>query len=164
MVATQKPKPEPIPVETKSAEPLAQEPRPQPATEPAPVAERPVAPTPAPVTGTSLAARPWYKDPVALGLGGVGVVATGVGVGLLISASSLGNDSKAATDDYDRSLDLRNQARSRGNIGGATAAVGAVALIGAAVWIVVHRKPGEHAVTGWLAPDGGGGLAVSGGF
>lgn len=163
MAALQKPKPEAVPVEAKPAEPLAQEPRPPPATEAAPIAERPAAPVQAPGTDTSSAARPWYKDPVALGLGGLGVVATGVGVGLLISANSLGSDSKAATDDYGRALDLRNQARTRGNIGGATAAVGAVALIGAAVWIVVHRKPGEQAVTGWLAP-GGGGLAVAGGF
>jgi tetratricopeptide (TPR) repeat protein len=165
MVAPQKPKVEAPPVEPKPAEPLAQEPRPQPATVlPPRVAERPpAAPEVPPVSDASSAARPWYKDPIALGLGGVGVVATGVGIGLLISAKSLDSDSKAAKNDYTRALDLRNQARLQGNIGGATAAVGVAALIGAAAWVVVHRKSGERAVTGWLAP-GGGGLAVAGGF
>ena len=100
---------------------------------------------------------------LALAATAVSIVATGVGVGLLISAKSLDSDSKAATDDYGRALDLRNQARLRGNIGGVTAAVGVGALVGAAVWVVVHRKAGERTVTGWLAPDGGG-LAVAGGF
>jgi tetratricopeptide (TPR) repeat protein len=166
LVAPQKPKVEPSPVEPKPAEPLAQEPRPQPPTTQLPplvVEHTPAAAEAPPLGEVPSAARPWYKDPVALGLGGVGVVATGVGIGLLISAKSLDSDSKAATDDYTRALDLRNQARLRGNIGGATAVVGVGALIGAVVWVVVHRKSGERTVTGWLAP-GGGGLAVAGGF
>jgi tetratricopeptide (TPR) repeat protein len=162
MVSQTKPKPA---ADGKPAEPLAAEPRPEAATAvPARVAEQPpVAPAPPPPSDGLPAPRPWYKDPVAIGLGGVGIVATGVGVGLLISAKSLDSDSKAAMDDYGRALDLRNKARLRGNIGGVTAAVGVGALVGAAVWVVVHRKAGERTVTGWLAPDGGG-LAVAGGF
>ncbi|HEY0986494.1 MAG TPA: hypothetical protein VGD80_05545, partial [Kofleriaceae bacterium] len=99
-----------------------------------------------------------------LGLGGGGLVALGVGTGLLISAKALDSDSKAEKMDYQRALDLRDKARMRGNLGGATAAVGAVALIGAGVWVVLHRRSAESStVTGWLAPDGGG-LAVAGAF
>ncbi|HSS01774.1 MAG TPA: hypothetical protein VLM79_32175 [Kofleriaceae bacterium] len=164
LVAQQKPKPGGPAAEAKPAEPLAADARPEAATAaPARVAEQPpVAPAPPPPSDGFPAPRPWYKDAVALGLGGVGVVATGVGVGLLISAKSLDSDSKAATD-YRRALDLRNQAQQRGNIGGVTAAVGVGALIGAAVWVVVHRKTSERTVTGWLTGQGGG-LAVAGGI
>jgi len=164
--ATLKPKIEPLP-EPRS-EPIAQESRPQAPTEPprgaqAPAAT-PVASTPPPGRDTLPAPRPWYKDPVALGLGGGGLVALGVGTGLLISAKALDSDSKAEKMDYQRALDLRDKARTRGNLGGATAAVGAAALIGAGVWVVLHRKSAESStVTGWLAPDGGG-LAVAGAF
>jgi len=164
--ATLKPKIEPLP-EPRS-EPIAQESRSQAPTEPprgaqAPAAT-PVASTPPPGRDTLPAPRPWYKDPVALGLGGGGLVALGVGTGLLISAKALDSDSKAEKMDYQRALDLRDKARLRGNLGGATAAVGAAALIGAGVWVVLHRRSAESStVTGWLAPDGGG-LAVAGAF
>lgn len=165
MASQTKPKPAGPAGDARPGEPLASEPRPEAATAvPARVAEQPpLAPAPPPPSEGLAAPRPWYRDPVAIGLGGVGVVATGVGVGLLISAKSLDSDSKAATDDYGRALDLRNKARLRGNIGGVMAAVGVGALVGAAVWVVVHRKAGERTVTGWLAPDGGG-VAVAGGF
>jgi len=165
MVSQQKPKPAGPAGEGKPTEPLAAEPRSEAATAvPARVAEQPpVAPAPPPPSAGLPAPRAWYKDPVAISLGGVGVVATGVGVGVLISAKSLDSDSKAATNDYGRALDLRNKARLRGNIGGVTAAVGVGALAGAAVWVVLHRNSGERTVSGWLAPDGGG-LAVAGGF
>jgi tetratricopeptide (TPR) repeat protein len=167
LVAQQKVRVEPPAVEPRPAEPIAQEPRPQAPAEPTRVAQGPVTPVasePSPIRDASPApARPWYKDPVALGLGGGGLVAIGVGTGLLISAKSLDSDSKNA-DSYDDSRALGDQARSRGNIGGATAAVGAAALIGAAVWIVTHRKTGESStVTGWLAPDSGG-IGVAGAF
>jgi len=168
LVAQQKVRVEPPPPEPRPAEPIASEPRPQSSTEPPPrVAQTtpaPGGPQPPPLRDTSTAPRPWYKDPIALGLGGGGVVLLGVGTGLLISAKSLDSDSKAERDDYHRALDLRDQARSRGNIGGATAAVGALALIGAGVWVATHRKSAESStVTGWLVP-GSGGLAVAGAF
>jgi tetratricopeptide (TPR) repeat protein len=166
-VAQQKPRIEPPAVEPRPAEPIAQDPRPAP-VEPPRVAQSPVvaAATPEPSLlrdAPPAAVRPWYKDPVALGLGGGGLIAVGVGTGLLISAKSLDSDSKAAGS-YDQSRELGDKARSRGNIGGVTAAVGAVALIGAAAWIVTHRKSGESStVTGWLAPDSGG-IGVAGAF
>jgi tetratricopeptide (TPR) repeat protein len=164
MVAQQKVRPEPS-ADGKTAEPIGTEPRPEQAPmSPPRVTEQPaIAPAPSSPSDASPPPRAWYKDPIALGLGGVGVVATGVGIGLLISAKSLDSDSKAATDDYNRALDLRNKARLRGNIGGVTAAVGVGALIGAAVWVVMHRKSDERTVTGWLVPEGGG-LAVAGAF
>jgi tetratricopeptide (TPR) repeat protein len=166
-VAQQKARVEPPPVAPTPAEPIAPDPRPQTA-EPPRVAQAPAV-TPVATESPPLrdappaAGRPWYKDPVALGLGGGGLVAIGVGTGLLISAKSLDSDSKTAGD-YDQTRKLGEQARSRGNIGGVTAAVGAAALIGAAVWIVTHRQSGEsRTVTGWLAPDSGG-VGVAGAF
>jgi tetratricopeptide (TPR) repeat protein len=138
-----------------------------PAGEPPPGAD-PMAASPAlqPVTDTPPAARAWYRDPIALGLVGTGVIATGAGAGLLISARSLdqGIGDKSKTPTYEDAQKHVDQAKSRGNLGLITAGVGGALVIGGVVWIVTHRGGTEqHMVTGWLAP-GGGGLAVAGGF
>jgi hypothetical protein len=105
----------------------------------------------------------WYRDPVAIGLVGTGVIATGVGAGLLISASSLDSDYKHAAT-VGQARPLADKARSRGNLGLITTAAGGALVAGGIVWIVLHRDPAEQPpVTGWLAP-GGGGLAVTGAF
>jgi tetratricopeptide (TPR) repeat protein len=126
------------------------------------VAERAMSPAPPPADSPPVA-RAWYKDPIALTLVGSGVVATGVGVGFLVSASSAHGDFMSAKtyDDAQQSLDT---ARSRQTIGFISAGAGVALVAGGVVWIVLHRDSTEqHAVTGWLAP-GGGGLAVAGGF
>jgi tetratricopeptide (TPR) repeat protein len=125
------------------------------------------APAPVPVPVVVLpSARPWYKDPVAIGLLGGGLVVTAAGGGVLLSAWSLDRDSKAAfaTNQYDHAQDLADTAKSRDRIGVVTMGVGGVLVVGGAVWIATHRGGGqERVVTGWLAP-GGGGLAVAGAF
>jgi tetratricopeptide (TPR) repeat protein len=111
--------------------------------------------------------RVWYKDPVALGLVGGGIVATGVGTAFLISARALSNDAKAGTKagkTYDEVQDLNDKATSRGTIGLITTAAGGALLVGGLVWIATHRGSTEQRVAGWLSPDGGGGLAVAGVF
>lgn len=151
---------------------IAAEP-PRPAeTPPVPIAP---APTPSPVAAAPLATPPalppeqpssssaWYKDPIALGLLGTGVAATGVGAALLLSARSLDRDADEA-DDYPQAVSLSDKAKSRGTVGMITAGAGGALIVGGIVWIVTHRNTTERStITGWVAPTGGG-LAVTGGF
>jgi tetratricopeptide (TPR) repeat protein len=149
--------------------------------EPAPVAPAPVEPPPTqrtdppartavraeisldPQRSDAPAGRSWYKDPIALGLLGGGLIATGAGAGLLVSAMSLDSDSKRATS-YEDAEDLSARARSRGNLALITGGVGGALLVGGLVWIVLRDDGSERSsVTGWLAP-GGGGIAVGGAF
>ena len=107
--------------------------------------------------------RRWYTDPIALSLLGAGAVAGGVGVGFLVSAQSSSNKSKTAPD-YPTAQSLKHTAEQRGTIGMVSTIGGGALLAGGVVWIVLHRDTRErHAVTGWLAP-GGGGLAITGPF
>ena len=160
VIAQQKPKAAPPPVESK-VEPPPVEPKPA----PPPVADQPAStPGPSPVSDTQLSGRAWYKDPIALGLVGTGGIATGIGVGLLVSARSLDSSIKDATT-YADAKQRADDAKSRGNLGLITAGVGGALVIGGVVWIVTHRGATEqHALTGWLTPGGGGGLAVAGAF
>ncbi len=140
----------------------AQQPPPPPVVEPPPppvVAPPIVAPPPvAPPRG-----RAWYRDPVALTLLGTGLVAGGVGAGLLVSARSLNSDSRDANT-IDEARRLGDQARSRGNLGLITAGAGGALLIGGIVWIVLSPHADEQpTVTSWVVP-GGGGISVRGGF
>ena len=153
------PRAEPPRAEPPRVEPPRVEPTPPPAVEPVVVVPPPVAEEPA-------VRRAWYKDPITLTLLGTGVVASGIGAGLLVSAGSLDSDSKAAFkgNHYDDAQRLADQAHSRGNIGLITVSAGGALVIGGVVWIALHRgSPEQRVVTGWLAP-GGGGLAVAGGF
>lgn len=165
------PKPvEPPPVKpTKPAEPPPAPPSPPVvAAPPAPPTPIVAAPPPAPPAAV---ASPWYKDPIALTLLGVGVAGAGAGTVLLVSAGSLDSDSKAAFKDlrYDDSQRLADQAKSRGTLGYVTLGVGGALIAGGVVWIALRHRDAEPAqstataVTGWLAP-GGGGLAVLGAF
>ncbi|TMQ19739.1 MAG: tetratricopeptide repeat protein [Deltaproteobacteria bacterium] len=158
VIAAQTPKPEPTP-EPPIPPPAPTEPVAPPATPPPPVVNQRPAPPEVPVeTGR----RAWYRDPIALGLLGGGLVAGGVGAGFLVSARSAGKDSINAKGSYPDTARFRHTAEQRGLIGGISAGAG-VALVGAGVvWIVLHRDSGERrTITGWLAP-GGGGLAISG--
>jgi tetratricopeptide (TPR) repeat protein len=122
-----------------------------------------IAPAAAPLTDTSPATRAWYKDPISLSLIGTGAVATGIGVGFLLSARSA-DGGVAHAPNYDEAVHLADQAKSRGNIGLVATAVGGALLVGGVVWIATHRHATESRVlTGWLAPNSGG-LAVAGAF
>jgi tetratricopeptide (TPR) repeat protein len=138
--------------------------------EPAPV----VAPTPAPAVVvapppppepvvTDARHRPWYKDPIALGLTGTGVVALGVGAGFLVSAKNA-HDSVAHAANYQVAKNDSDHAKSRGTTGVIVASAGGALIVGGVVWIFTHRNSGESPpMTAWLGPTGGG-LAFIGGF
>jgi tetratricopeptide (TPR) repeat protein len=131
--------------------------------EPGRIADRAMAPPSASPTDTPHAARAWYKDPIALTLVGSGVVGIGVGAGFLVSASAAHSDFMSAKS-YNEAQQLLDKAQSRQTIGFVAAGAGAALVAGGVVWILVHRDSTEqHAVTGWLAPSGGG-LAVAGAF
>jgi len=118
---------------------------------------------PSPISDGRPGARAWYKDPISLALVGSGAIATGVGVGFLVSARSLDNQFKTASD-YQTAQDLSDKAKSHGKIGFIATGIGGALVIGGVVWIVTHRGSTEqHTMTGWLAP-GGGGLAINGLF
>jgi tetratricopeptide (TPR) repeat protein len=133
---------------------------PAPAPAPAPVM---VAPTPPPSSPPPEATHSWYKDPLSLGLVGVGIVGLGVGGGLLASASSLDNQAKKDTK-YQAFHDDSQKAKSRGNLGLAIGGAGAVLTIGGVAWIVMHlHRESPPPVTAWLGTSGGG-LAYGGAF
>jgi tetratricopeptide (TPR) repeat protein len=106
-----------------------------------------------------------YKDPIALGLIGAGIVAAGVGAGFLAAAHSASNDASKATT-YPALLDADNKVDQRNKIGGGGLIAGGVLVAGGVGWILwKHHESGEQrTVTGWLAPGGGGGLVISGPF
>jgi tetratricopeptide (TPR) repeat protein len=161
IVAQQKPGVAP-PAGASSPEPLSSAPKAAPTEEPPGTADHVTSPS-SPVTDARPGARAWYKNPISLALVGSGAVATGVGVGFLVSAKSLDSDFQAAKD-YQKAQDLSAQAKSHGNIGLIATGVGGALLIGGAAWIFTHRGSTEqHTMTGWLAP-GGGGLAIAGSF
>lgn len=147
LVGTPEPKPEPTP-----------EPKPEPKpVEPQPVAAEPTPAQPPPVSEGEH--RGWYKDPVTITLLGAGAISAGVGVGFVVSARSLDDQSKHATNYFD-AKNFADKASTRGTIGWIAIGGGAALVAGGVVWATMHRSD-ERVVTGWLAP-GGGGLAVAG--
>jgi tetratricopeptide (TPR) repeat protein len=152
LIASQAPPPVPEPLPVINPPAATPEPRP----EPAPVVVEP--PPPAPRESPS----GWYRDPVALTLVGAGLVTTGVGAGLLVSARSLDRKFHAAPDATE-ARSLADQAHTRGNAGLITASVGGALVVGGIVWILTHRHREPRTVTGWLTPAGGG-VAVTGTF
>jgi tetratricopeptide (TPR) repeat protein len=168
IVAMQKPEP------TSTSEPAVKPPAVKPppakaaelsselAVEPPRVAERTFAPEPA-EHDTSVHAPTWYTDPVAIGLLGAGLAATGIGAGVLISAKSLDDDANHAAS-YDETVDLNQKAKSRAQLGLITTGAGGALVAGGILWIVLHRGSTEsRPVSAWVAP-GGAGIAVRSSF
>jgi len=144
---------------------LAAQPRPEPPVPQPPVTHDPVPPSPPPVEHPpSSGERAWWKDPVGGALVGVGVVGLGVGGVFLVQARSANHD-KATAPTYGAFRALEDRASSRGKLG-VGALIGGGVLVGAGiVWYATHRSS-EHrtAITGWLAPEGGGGVVALGRF
>jgi len=149
---------------------------------PAPEPERPppaptattTPPGPAPplrarpaATATRAADRPagraWYADPVGGALVGGGAVGIGVGIGFLLSARSADRAKDGATD-YFAFAENRDRAETRGKIGTASLAAGAL-LVGAGVaWYALARpRDSGPALSLWMDP-GAGGVVLAGGF
>jgi tetratricopeptide (TPR) repeat protein len=161
-VAPAAPPPAPRPVAPAAPPPAPSEPPPA-AVAPPVVASQRSEPMDHPETPPVEGGRRWYTDPIALSLLGAGAVASGVGAGFLVSAQSASNRSKTAPD-YPTAQSLKHTAEQRGTIGMVSTIGGGALLAGGVVWIVLHRDTRERrAVTGWLAP-GGGGLAITGPF
>lgn len=169
IVAAQTPKPAPPPEPPPAPAPAPPAPA-QP--EPPPVRVEPAAPpppvvSPAPpverVASHPPARRAWYREPVTLTLLGVGVAATAVGGGFMISARSehvAALDAKTLDDTRKHS----DNAKSRLRIGLVTGGAGIAVVGGGVAWMLLHHDSRERrTVTGWLAP-GGGGLAITGPF
>jgi tetratricopeptide (TPR) repeat protein len=157
-------KPEPVPAEPVPSAPAAPpaSTRPEGPAESTGIVVRATPGQPPPIDSRP-AGRAWYKDPITLTLLGSGVVATSVGISFLVSASAAHTDFLQAKTyaDAQQALDT---ARSRQTIGFITTGAGAVLVAGGVAWIVLHHdSPEQHAISGWLAP-GGGGLAVTGAF
>ncbi len=107
--------------------------------------------------------RAWWKDPVGGALVGAGVVGVALGTVFLIQGSAADSDAANATS-YDDFSALSDRAESRGRLGVIGLVVGGALITGGVIWYATHKvPPREHAVTGWLAPSGGG-LALSGRF
>lgn len=157
--------------------------RPPPANEPG--AARPVTsgpavtpPPPTPVAASSGLAGPppseappgtrapyvFYQDPVALGLGGGGVVAAGIGVGFLVASHSASNEAKAAKT-YQQVQDANSRVDQRNKLGAVGLIAGGALVAGGVGWVLWKRHDAgeQRTVTGWLAP-GGGGLVIAGPF
>jgi hypothetical protein len=169
IVAQQKPPaPAPAPREPAPAAPPAPTPS-GPAVTPPSTA---VTPAPAPVSPPVPEAPPaeprapyvFYKDPVALGLGGAGIVAASVGVGFLVAAHSASSDAKTAPT-YQQVQDDNTKIGRRNSLGGGGLIAGGVLVAGSVGWVLWkrHDTGEQRTVTGWLAP-GGGGLVIAGPF
>jgi tetratricopeptide (TPR) repeat protein len=107
--------------------------------------------------------RSRWKNPIGLSLIGVGVIGLGAGTVFLLQARS----ADAAKDDaatLDEFLDKRDEARSKGTLSIVGYAAGAVLIGGGIAWILTRPDGERAALSGWIAPDGGGGVVLSGGF
>jgi tetratricopeptide (TPR) repeat protein len=83
-----------------------------------------------------------WHDGLGWGLTGAGVLAAGVGVGLLASASSLDGQADRETD-FAKRDQLRQSASSRRSAGEITAAAGAVLLVGAIARFALIGSPAQ---------------------
>jgi tetratricopeptide (TPR) repeat protein len=169
MVAQQKP-PAPAPPPSEPAPPAPPAPSPsRPAVPPPSTAVVPAPPPVSPPAPEAPRAEPrapyvFYKDRVALGLGGAGVVVAGIGIGFLVAAHSASNDAKTAST-YQQVVDDNHKVDQRNNLGGGGLIVGGVLIAGGVGWVLWkrHDTGEQRTVTGWLAP-GGGGLVIAGPF
>ena len=105
---------------------------------------------------------PWWKDPIGDVLTGAGIVSLGVGAYFLVSARSA---EQRSLENYTNFEDEQAKAASRGKIGVITTIAGGALLVGGIVRYVTRSKGTERTqVTGWVTPDGRGGLAAFGRF
>lgn len=139
---------------------LAQAPKAEPVVTSPPKADPAPEPVRSPGGSTVDEPRAWWKDPVGGALVGVGVVGLGVGGVFLVQARAADED-KASAATYGEFQRLEDRASSRGKLG-VIGLIGGGVLIGAGiVWYATHGHGKQRAqVTGWLAPDGGGVVAL----
>ncbi len=132
------------------------DPVPEPKPDPVPVKPDPK-PQPQPLPGPEGRSR--WKDPVGGVLVGVGAVGLGVGGYFLMAGSKANSDAKAATS-YVDAEDFTDQAKSKGRIGVIATVAGGALLVGGIVRYATRGKEQRTKVSGWLAPSGGGVVAL----
>jgi hypothetical protein len=109
-------------------------------------------------------ASAWWTDPIGGALVGAGVVGLGVGAALLVSAS-VADDDKLTAATYGEYKVLDDRAESRGRFGVIATAVGGALVLGGIVRYALRGGDEQRAqVSGWIAPEGGGGIAAVGRF
>lgn len=139
----------------------AQPPPPEPPTPPAPL----VAPPAAVADRSPPASRKWYSDRVGLALAGGGLLAAGIGVGLLVHSSSLAGEARD-TKDVGEALDRNDSAGTYRTAGAIVVGVGVATLSAGIVKLVFLRKdrggPASEPTVGFSA--GPGFVAVGGSF
>jgi tetratricopeptide (TPR) repeat protein len=117
----------------------------------------PEAPEPQPEGRT-----PWWKDPIGDALTVGGVLGIGVGAYFLYSGKRAEDASKESHADFESEQD---KAESHGKIGVILTVTGGVLLVGGIVRYITRSSGAERtSVSGWITPDGGGGLAAFGRF
>ncbi|MFT3700182.1 MAG: tetratricopeptide repeat protein [Kofleriaceae bacterium] len=122
---------------------LEQRAKSEPPTEPATMQPQPQPQPQPPASSPSSMQRqlapldPWYADYFGWALAGSGLVLSGVGVGLLLDASSLRDDADMTANQMERN-DLRQKADSRSLAGGIFAIGGGALLLTGIVKLVVH--------------------------
>ncbi|MBV8759020.1 MAG: hypothetical protein JO257_17155 [Deltaproteobacteria bacterium] len=135
---------------------------PPPPTTAATPASAPVTATSEPTTDAS-EDRAWWKDPVGDGLVLVGIGGLAFGGVELMNASKADSDKRKATS-YADFKQLEKKAHDDGELGVIAAGAGGGLIVLGVIWYAMHREHHEHQVTGWIAPTGGGGIALTGGF
>jgi tetratricopeptide (TPR) repeat protein len=137
-----------------------------PPTEAAPTTSSPETPEPKPsdrVVADPLLVEnaPWYHDRLGLGLTVLGVVATGVATGLLISASSLNDDANASTSQQERD-DLFDKAETRSTLGiGTMIGGGAILVTGIVMLSIPDKRSPQARVSVGFRPNG---ITIQGSF
>ena len=140
-------------------EPVQQKPDPEPMPQPEPQPE-PIRQPPPPEKPTTVEGKPFYKDILGDALVGGGIVAGVLGIVFYTQMNAKYDDSedRSKADTVDEYNDLRDQAKSKGNLA-LGFGIGGVVLVGAGVARWVLRDNGERkSTTASVTPTSGGGL------
>lgn len=126
-----------------------------------------VAPPPAPEHAPLAPAlprqpAPWYADRIGWALGGAGLLAVGVGGGLLASAASLSDD---ANHEKDQSAwrSLRDRADRR-ETWGVVVGIGGTALLVAGIIKLAAHESSDERIAHWTITPSGNALVLAGTF
>jgi hypothetical protein len=100
-----------------------------------------------------------WRDPLGGVLVGAGAIGLGVGGFFLVKSHGAAADSKSATD-HATALDLKDKAKSQGQIGVIAAAAGGALLVGGIVRYATRKSERDSVVSMWLTPDAAGVVAL----
>jgi tetratricopeptide (TPR) repeat protein len=118
---------------------------PAPTSVPTASASTPTVPNPLSVTASPVVER-WYEDWFGWGLSGAGMIALGVGGGLLLDASSLYDDANH-TSNQAEATSLRDKGDQRQLLGAVIGIGGAGLLVTGVIKLAIHPSASENART-----------------